>query len=99
VRRFIRKVGLDNISNLFTSAWRTARETAPARPPAPIERLKKRIDAVIEQENAFSVRDLVINGNDIMEEFDLRPGPIIGKILNELLEMVLDNPELNERRN
>jgi len=98
VRRFIRKVGLDNIENLFTLRMADRKGNGARKGlPAPIERLKKRIDAVIEQENAFSVRDLEINGNDIMEEFDLRPGPIIGKILNELLEMVLDNPELNER--
>jgi tRNA nucleotidyltransferase (CCA-adding enzyme) len=98
VRRFIRKVGLDNISNLFTLRMADRKGNGARKGlPAPIERLKKRIDAVIEQENAFSVRDLVINGNDIMKEFDLRPGPIIGKILDELLEMVLDNPELNER--
>jgi poly(A) polymerase/tRNA nucleotidyltransferase (CCA-adding enzyme) len=98
VRRFIRKVGLDNIENLFTLRMADRKGNGARKGlPAPIERLKKRIDNVIEQENAFSVRDLEINGNIIMEEFNLKPGPIIGKILNELLEMVLDNPELNER--
>ena len=32
-----------------------------------------------------------------MEEFSLKEGPEIGKILNELLEMVLDDPDKNER--
>jgi poly(A) polymerase/tRNA nucleotidyltransferase (CCA-adding enzyme) len=98
VRRFIRKVGLDNIENIFTLRMADRKGNGARKGlPAPIERLKKRIDHVIEQENAFSVRDLDINGNVIMNEFDIKPGPIIGKILNELLEMVLDNPELNER--
>jgi poly(A) polymerase/tRNA nucleotidyltransferase (CCA-adding enzyme) len=98
VRRFIRKVGLANIENLFTLRMADRKGNGARKGlPAPIERLKKRIDNVIEQENAFSVRDLEINGNVIMEEFNLKPGPIIGRILNELLEMVLDNPELNER--
>ncbi|MBP7735115.1 MAG: HD domain-containing protein [Spirochaetes bacterium] len=98
VRRFIRKVGLENIEDLF--ALRMAdRKGNGARKglPAPINRLKQRIDHVIEQENAFSVRDLNINGTILMEEFGLEPGPIIGMILNQLLETVLDNPELNER--
>ncbi|MBN2159495.1 MAG: HD domain-containing protein [Spirochaetes bacterium] len=99
VRRFIRKVGLDNIENLFTLRMADRKGNGARKGlPAPIERLKKRIEQVIEEENAFSVKDLDINGNVIMDEFGLKPGPIIGKILNELLELVLDNPEMNERQ-
>ncbi len=32
-----------------------------------------------------------------MQELGIKPGPIIGKILNQLLELVLENPELNEK--
>jgi len=52
---------------------------------------------VIEEENAIKVTDLDINGHVIMQEFGVAPGPIIGKILNELLELVLDDPALNTR--
>ncbi len=38
-----------------------------------------------------------IDGNIIMKLFGIRPGPVIGKVLNELLELVLDSPEMNER--
>ena len=31
-----------------------------------------------------------------MKNLFLKPGPIIGEILNYLLEIVLDNPELNK---
>jgi tRNA nucleotidyltransferase (CCA-adding enzyme) len=98
VRRFIRKVGMDNINDLFMLRMADRKGNGARKGlPQPIERLKKRIDHVIEAENAFSVRDLDINGNVIMEELKLKPGPIIGIILNELLELVLDNPEINER--
>jgi poly(A) polymerase/tRNA nucleotidyltransferase (CCA-adding enzyme) len=30
-----------------------------------------------------------------MEKFDLKPGPLIGRILHDLLEMVLDEPGMN----
>ncbi|TFH39053.1 MAG: HD domain-containing protein [Chrysiogenales bacterium] len=98
VRRFIRKVGIENIDDLIILR-RADRKGNGARKglPAPIERLKKRIEHVIEQDNAFSVRDLDINGNILMKELGLTPGPIIGRILNELLEAVLDDPELNTR--
>ncbi len=52
---------------------------------------------MIEDENAITVKDLDINGHVIMEEFGIAPGPMIGKILNQLLELVLDDPAVNRR--
>ena len=43
----------------------------------------------------FKITDLDINGNDIMEILHIKPGPFVGQILNELLELVLESPELN----
>ena len=98
VRRFIRKVGMENIDSLFMLRMADRKGNGARKGlPAPIERLKRRIEQVIEEENAFSVRDLDINGTVLMDEFNLKPGPIIGALLNEMLEMVLDDPELNER--
>ena len=58
-------------------------------------KLQKRIDRIIEAENAITVRDLNIDGNILMNRFELKPGPVIGKILHELLEIVLDHPDMN----
>ena len=33
----------------------------------------------------------------MINEFNLNPGPLIGKILNYLLDLILDEPELNNR--
>ena len=32
-----------------------------------------------------------------MKEFNLKPSPIVGKILNYLLELILDEPNLNSK--
>ena len=98
VRRFMRKVGLENLADLFS--LRVAdRKGSGMRSglPEPIRALKRRIEKVIEDENALKIRDLDINGHIIMDALDLQPGPVIGKILNGLLELVLDNPEMNAR--
>lgn len=100
VRRFMRKVGMDNLSDLFT--LRIADRVgngARSGLPAPITILKERIQKVIDEENAITVKDLKINGHDIMNAFDIKPGPAIGIILNELLELVLDDPAANEFEN
>jgi tRNA nucleotidyltransferase (CCA-adding enzyme) len=44
---------------------------------------------------AFSAKDLAISGNDIIKLLNIEPGPEIGKVLNNLLELVLDDPQLN----
>ncbi len=96
VRRFMRKVGVENIPDLFIlrEADRIGNGSRTGL-PEPIMKLQKRIDKVIEAENAITVRDLNIDGNILMKRFDLSPGPMIGKILHELLEIVLDHPDMN----
>jgi poly(A) polymerase/tRNA nucleotidyltransferase (CCA-adding enzyme) len=98
VRRFMRKVGVENLRDLFLLR-KADRKGNGSREglPQPIYELEKRIQKIIEEENAITVRDLDIDGNIIMSEFGIAPGPMIGKILNELLEVILDNPEFNNR--
>jgi tRNA nucleotidyltransferase (CCA-adding enzyme) len=96
VRRFMRKVGVENLGDL--SALRMADRAGNGSRtgvPAPITELFRRVDSIIEAANAITVRDLKIGGHEIMSMFGVSPGPIIGKILNELLEMVLDDPDAN----
>lgn len=97
VRRFMRKVGVENIHALLRlrEADRLGNGKKNAESRA-VKKLLARIDKVIEEQNAIKVTDLEINGNDIINEWNVRPGPIIGKTLNHLLEMILDDPSLNE---
>ena len=46
---------------------------------------------------AFSIKDLAVDGNDIMKVLNIKPGPEVGRILKGLLEFVLDDPESNTR--
>ncbi len=98
VRRFMRKVGVENLGDLFELRIADRKGNGSREGvPAPLVKLKERIGRIIEEENAITVRDLDINGHVLMEEFSLTPGPVIGRILNELLEMVLDAPDMNQR--
>jgi len=60
-----------------------------------IEELSERAARLMEAGNALSTRDLAIDGNTLMKELGLRPGRIIGLLLHELLEQVLEDPEKN----
>jgi poly(A) polymerase/tRNA nucleotidyltransferase (CCA-adding enzyme) len=98
VRRFIRKIGLDYIPALF-ALRRADNIGSGARSPRmyALEALWQRVQEEIAAANAFSLRDLAIDGNDIMRDLGIPPGPEVGRILNALFERVLDEPALNTR--
>src|SRR2546427_3761758 len=98
VRRFVRKVGLENIPALF-ALRRADNIGSGARPPRryALESLWERVQEEIRAASAFSLKDLAIDGNDVMRELGIAPGPEVGRVLNELFERVTDDPSLNTR--
>lgn len=97
VRRFIRRVGLNNIPDLF--ALRSADTKAMEREidSGYLNELQRRIDKILAEENALHIKDLKVDGGDVMRELSIPPGPRVGKVLEDLLEKILDDPALNER--
>lgn len=98
VRRFIRSVGVEHIADLFD--LRIADNIGNGLKtgfPHYLEELRARVDGILEAQEALSVRDLAVDGNDVMRVLDLPPSPKVGEILNQLLEEVLENPQLNSR--
>ncbi len=98
VRRFIRNVGLDLIPDLFI--LREADRLGSGKRSQnslSLEKLSKRIQKIIEEQNAISLKDLKVNGYDIMGHLNISPGPKVGKILNSLLQIVIDDPSKNEK--
>lgn len=62
-----------------------------------INDLKRRVAELVAAGAALSVRDLAINGRDLMTTVGLHPGPKIGDLLKQLLEEVTEEPDLNQR--
>jgi len=98
VRRFIRNVGLENIPLLFKLRLADALANPKQPDPRPIiKAFKQHIEKVLTDQVAFKRSDLDISGHDIIKALKIKPGPDIGKILDYLLEQVLDNPQLNKK--
>jgi tRNA nucleotidyltransferase (CCA-adding enzyme) len=97
VRRFVRRVGADLLDDLF--ALRAAdNEASGAREPATggMADLRQRVAGVLATD-ALEQGQLAIDGNDLVAELELAPGPQIGELLRRLLEAVLDDPSQNTR--
>lgn len=107
VRRFIRKCGiekadLDNMDVhpqfLVRQADRMGNALKAHLPITPKQRdFQARIREVYAQSSAHSLRDLKINGNDVMEAFQLPASPLVGRVVRYLFDEVEDDPGLNTR--
>lgn len=58
--------------------------------------LKERIESVQKSNDAITLKDLAINGNDLIQ-LGIPAGKKIGLILNDLLNCVLEDPQLNQK--
>ncbi|MFA6520132.1 MAG: HD domain-containing protein [Candidatus Paceibacterota bacterium] len=93
VRRIIAKVGKEDIWRLMDV--RECDRVGMKKKEAPY-RLRKYFAMVEEAlRDPISVGQLKINGEYMMKELGIKPGPRMGWILHSLLEEVLDAPEKN----
>lgn len=95
VRRFINRVGLENLDDLFDLRLADQKAIHGQANNENILALMGRIEDVLKESSALNVKDLAINGNDLAD-LGIPRGPVMGIILNELLESVLDDPTQNE---
>lgn len=96
IRRFIRNVGKENIKDMIELRIADrlgggARETSWR-----LEEFKKRLIEV--QKQPFSIKDLKINGNEVMKTLNIKSGPKVGEILENLFNQVVDKNIPNEKK-
>ena len=96
VRRLLANIGMENVEDLIKvrEADRIG-SGVPKAMPYKLRHLKYIIDKV--SHDPISAKMLKINGNDLMAELGIAPGPKVGLILNTLLAEVLDKPEINKK--
>jgi len=87
VRRLVGLVGRER-TRVLVALWRAAGVGAE---------LGTRVLAVVESDAALTVGELCLSGADVIRALDVEAGPVIGRVLRELLERVLDDPALNRR--
>lgn len=96
VRRLIRRVGLANMKDLMS--LRIADRLGSGVPKAKPYKLRH-LEYVVEKvsRDPVSVGMLEVNGQDLIQELGIGPGPMIGAILDILLSDVIENPAENVR--
>jgi tRNA nucleotidyltransferase (CCA-adding enzyme) len=97
LRRLVRRVGTELIFDLLDLRRADVVAQGMGGRTDDVDEFERNIRAELERKPPFGVSDLAIGGNDIMELLNLDPSPTVGRILNQLLEHVLDKPQDNTR--
>ena len=97
VKKFINNVGVENLNNLFLLQIADRKSSAKKYSDfQDILKLKEKCRTIINEQIPLSLKDLNINGEDLIN-IGIPRGKQIGIILNKLLDMVLKDPELNKK--
>jgi tRNA nucleotidyltransferase (CCA-adding enzyme) len=99
VRRILARIGPGELPAL----WALRRADLNARGRLVQEGLvtqqaaEERFAREVERSAALKITDLAIGGEDVMRGLKIRPGREVGQVLAQLLERVIDDPDLNTR--
>jgi tRNA nucleotidyltransferase (CCA-adding enzyme) len=98
VRRFISRVGLGAVDDLFALREGDVRARGRGEDPGTeISELKRRVGEQVAAAAALKITDLAIDGGDVMRLLQCKPGRVVGDVLKQLLERVLDDALLNQK--
>ena len=94
VKRVICRVGRENIENLFELQWC---DQIASEGRSRVDEYDEFITRIHDLENQpMSIKDLAVSGDDLAKA-GIPKSRVMGEILNQLLEMVLDYPTLNTK--
>lgn len=98
LRRWVRRVGEEAVADLFDLRIADSLGNGlQAGFPIYLEEMRGRIERLLAERHALTVRDLAVDGADVMQALGICPGSEVGATLEALLEEVLEAPERNQR--
>lgn len=106
VRRFIREIGITSknvkhLENIHLFQLRIADRKGNGLKRDPVTQKQRDFEArlrrVFAESTALNIKDMKVNGDDLMEELNIPEGKGVGTLLEQLFEHVLEHPEENDR--
>ena len=96
VRRFIKNVGPEYLEDIIDLRFGD-RIGSGAKPDSwRFDLFRKRLIEV--QKQPFLIKDLKVDGNDVMKILKLKPGPKVGEVLKKIFDQVVDKKLKNEKK-
>lgn len=98
VKKYINQVGKENLDILFQLMIADRKASAyEYRKYDDILKLKRLCEKIINSKEPLTLNEVAINGNDLISQ-DIAEGKNIGIILKYLLDLVIEKPELNNKK-
>jgi len=97
VRRFIQRVGVDAVEDLFALRRADNIGSGVAAGAHRLDELRSRVEAELAASVVLDRSRLAVRGDDLMAELGIPAGPRLGRILDGLLDRVIADPRLNDR--
>ncbi len=101
VRKAINRIGIDNFEDFLLVKESDIKGQSfefMDKHLLELKQIKELYQSIIKDGECLEIKDLTINGNDIIK-LGVKNGKEVGVILNRLLEMVLEEPSLNTKEN
>jgi hypothetical protein len=96
IRRFIHKVGKEDILLLMDLRLADNRGGKHPNSIGGVEKLRKRVQEELDRKAPFGPKDLAIRGDDLMA-IGIPASPLMGYIIAQCVDLVLDDPDKNTK--
>ncbi len=98
VKKLLNSVGKDNMHLLFALQRADIKSLNNPEPfLKKVSYTEDLVNEIIKNKEPLLVKDLDITGKDLINILGIKPGKLIGEILNHLLDKVLEDPSLNSK--
>lgn len=99
LRRMLRRIGPEHMNDLIQlrRADRIASGTRPGDLGEETIAILQALERVLAGDAALKIKDLAVNGRDVMQALNIMRGPAVGEALESLLQEVLEEPARNNR--
>jgi len=96
LKKLIVGVGEHNLPDLFDLQRADIVASAPPCDFTVLEQMERDVQRILREKPPLQRSDLAINGDELLE-LGYKPGPELGRTLMNLLEIVLEDPERNNK--
>ena len=99
VRRAMNRIGVELFPYYLAVRMADVKAQSPYRKREKIENIvemRRLYQEALLKDQCVTLRQLAVSGKDLMQ-LGMKPGRVLGSMLSELLEYVIDDPERNDR--
>jgi len=99
IRQLASRIGMENLEDIWElkKALIKGSQSSERFKSVEIERAENNVREILQEKPPVSLKDLAVNGKDLFK-LGYKSGKGIGEILKKLLKIVIEKPELNQKK-